>query len=415
MGILDTIELIKIPSSIISKNKIYPGGNKITTTLSERQLGQVFDDTFRNYLIYINNEAQKQTIASSFYRGHNIEKFIPSKENIKRHIQKKFRKNSQAVENETDIIYNIIHSIDYTKFIASDSIYIDLFLGNKELRMEDKFGFRNPHYILKPDIVVNDAIIDIKFTDKLIFTPDYFYQLLLYYIWIEYLNNENNKDDSIPKLNISTLGIFFPKEDLYYSFKIKDIIPEKAMQPFMDFWFDLIRNNYPFLKKFLQLLFAYKKDPNFFNRKRKVDEFTTIYILPQLKLFSNKFGKGLLKLPDLEKLVLGLISEIVEEKYRTIKYSIKPNQFLLDNDIQALGCLNYLSCNFNAHSKYFGDKIDSVADKLIFLIDNKIKDPTLRDLIIRSGIEYSELQKLNKETFKMNQDYFNTIAKVTVL
>ena len=409
MGILETIELIKIPSSKLSLEKITPVGNKITPLIFDRQLGQVFDDIFRNYLIYINNRAQKKIVASSFYRGHKIEKFKPSKENIKNHIQKKFRKNSESVDNETEIIYNIIHSIDYSKFIAPDIIYIDLFLGKKEFRMVDKFGFRNPHYLLKPDIVVNKTIIDIKFTDKITFTPEYFYQLLLYYIWLEYLKKNNTNNTSVPNLEISSLAIFYPKTDLLYSIKINDVIPDKVMKPFMDFWFSLIKDNYPFLRKFLPLLFAFKNDPNFYIRKRSADQFTLKYLMPQLKHFSSKLERGVELPSDLVKIVVGLLTEILEVKYRTIKYSIKPSYFFLDNDIQTLGCLNYLKCNFNAHSKYLESKIDSVADKLIFLVENKIKDNTLKDLIVASGLEYSELQKTNKENYQINLDYFNTI------
>lgn len=403
MGILDAIELIKIPSFI--SNEKLTSGNAGSTSISEMQLGQVFDDIFRNYLIYINKNAQKQVFASTLYRGNKLEKFKPSKENIRNHIQQKFRKNTKLIENETELIYSIIKKIDYSKFIASEIIYIDKFLGSKDLRMVDKFGFRNPRYILKPDIIVNETIIDIKFTDKVVFTPEYFYQLILYFIWIEYLNKENINNATYQKLKISKLGIFFPKKNILCSFMIKDIIPEKVMDSFLDYWFSLIDCNYPFLRKFVPLLFAFKKDPNFINRKRKVDQFTSDYIIPQLKFFSSKILRGETILPDLEKIVLELISEILEVKYRTIDYTIIPHQFLLDSDVITLGYLNYLKCNFNAHSKYLEQKIDSVSDKLIYLVEAKIHDRVLRDLIIKSGLEYSKIQKMNKENFISNQNF----------
>jgi hypothetical protein len=411
MRILAAIKSIKLPTPIYEYKKSLNLYEHISNSLTERQIGQVFDDVFRNYLIYLNTKANKKIIYNTIYRGKNIERYYPSKENIKEFIMGKFRSNKKPIESETQTIYDSIHSIDYNKFITKDTILIDSYLGFTGPILVDRYGFRHPKAYLKPDIGINETIIDVKFIDKITFSREYFCQLLLYYIWVEYL-----KRNEKPKLNIysdyhdihvTKLGIYYAKFDFLWEFSIDEVISGESKKIFLDFWFDLIDNNYPNIRNLLYIFLSYTQDTKFFERNRKLDQFSKDILLFQLKIMALKLKFVHNLNSEFEDVIIELIMSLVEDKYREIKYDIRPSSFLPDNDIVRLGTIKYLECNFIAHSKYFHAKKDSIVKKLSLIKAFNIENNILVEKIRQEESEYDKLIDMNFQKFNNNHKYFD--------
>jgi hypothetical protein len=82
------------------------------------------------------------------------------------------------------------------------------------------------------DLVIDDAIIDIKTTKKLDFRRDYFNQLIGYYT----LYKIGGIDDASPDVEIKRLGIYFSRYGYLYFIDVQNIIREDAFLHFVE-WF----------------------------------------------------------------------------------------------------------------------------------------------------------------------------------
>jgi hypothetical protein len=408
MRILHVIKSLKLPAPIYEYQRPLNLDHNISNSLTKRQIGQVFDDVFRNYLVYINTKANKKVISNNIYRGRNIERFYPSRENIMDLIIRKFRSNKHSMESETQTIYDIIHSLDSKKFIAKDTILIDSYLGFVGSILVDNYGFRYPTAFLKPDIIINETIIDVKFIDKINFTWEYFCQLLLYYIWVEFLKRNGNDYRDI---KITKLGIYYAKFDFLWEFPIDEVIPGEAKKIFLDFWFGLIDNNYPHIRNLLPILLSYTHDNNFFIRNRKLDQFSEDILLPQLKILTLKLKVETSSYSEFEDVIIELLMSLVEYKSRVIKYNIIPSSFLPDNDILRLGTTKYLECNFIAHSKYFHAKMNSIVKKVSLLKEFNIENDILIEKMRQEESGYDKLIDMNFQNFNNNHKYFDLMMK----
>ena len=82
------------------------------------------------------------------------------------------------------------------------------------------------------DLVINDAIIDIKTTKKLDFTRNYFDQLIGYYT----LYKIGGIDGAPPDIEIKRLGIYFSRYGYLCFINVQDIIREDTFPNFVE-WF----------------------------------------------------------------------------------------------------------------------------------------------------------------------------------
>ncbi len=82
------------------------------------------------------------------------------------------------------------------------------------------------------DLVIDDAIIDIKTTKKFELRRDYFNQLLGYYI----LYRIGGIDGAPPKHEITRLGVYFSRHAYLHVFNVRDVVNEGTFPDFMK-WF----------------------------------------------------------------------------------------------------------------------------------------------------------------------------------
>lgn len=82
------------------------------------------------------------------------------------------------------------------------------------------------------DIILDDMIIDIKTTKHLHIEPEYFYQLIGYYIL-----SLIGKVEGLPsKCRITRVGIYFARHGYLYSLHVKELINPKTFPVFIE-WF----------------------------------------------------------------------------------------------------------------------------------------------------------------------------------
>ena len=114
----------------------------------------------------------------------------------------------------------------------------------------EHFSFRNtcqikpplevpliPHTITEADLIIDDAIIDVKVTKTPRLTPAIFRQLTAYFILHNYSTGTNfkikNKD--IVKFSINKMGVYFARHGILYKFNAEDVFlpsaPEELVIP----------------------------------------------------------------------------------------------------------------------------------------------------------------------------------------
>jgi hypothetical protein len=82
------------------------------------------------------------------------------------------------------------------------------------------------------DLILGDALVDIKTTKDLSLTRDHFLQLMGYYVLFKI--GGVGKMTPVPK--IERLGIYYSRHAELYTFSVNEIVDDKTLEPFID-WF----------------------------------------------------------------------------------------------------------------------------------------------------------------------------------
>ncbi len=100
------------------------------------------------------------------------------------------------------------------------------------------------------DLLLDDTLIDIKVTKILDLKRDYFNQLIGYYV----LSLLGGIDKAPKKLNVENLGIYYARHALLYKIPIQEIIAERNMGKFIDWFKERAAQEFPFQTESQQLV-----------------------------------------------------------------------------------------------------------------------------------------------------------------
>lgn len=171
-------------------------------------------------------------LESKFYWIH----FLSN--NIINHILSK-QANKINLECLEHLLIELFRCSGDTRLIAEDLYKIITnmsfdFLKNRHSVINPSFNhvfIKEKNFATQADLIVNDMLVDIKNTKHLLFTKEYYKQILYYYFWttldfdegLYRFNIEGRFRVNHLKSDITTLAIFYPRYNYLLKFPIKSI------------------------------------------------------------------------------------------------------------------------------------------------------------------------------------------------
>ncbi len=193
----------------INKN-ITPINPDLKEYCSSRMFGLIYDMVLKQELSVINFDKQWQLLDGSIKRYNNNIKID------KDYILKNFNKDLlhyKCIEDKSlisDMFYdiqNLIKNIDFNLFLAKD-----LFIKDCSFRHPyfGEMGYNYGEIAIKPDLIIDNRIIEIKTYNNIDVSKKDLLQLLVYATWV----------NSFSKVKITQIEIFFSKHNYLWQYAL---------------------------------------------------------------------------------------------------------------------------------------------------------------------------------------------------
>jgi hypothetical protein len=424
-NIISIIENLKIPTPDVSKKKTV---GKEINILESRFVGTMYDDILRKKIESLNSSKKHYISEDSIYRyteRNEKTNYQGSIENIHKDLVRKYNSNSYKDKIDSEIIFNtakyltkLICQVDFSHFNAKEIIILDAKLGYPS-RTIDNFGRERVGTSFKPDLIIDDLIVDIKTYDEIKFNNNMFIQLFLYYIRFNHVFNKTNSIVSHgakitkykkPFLN-KRLGIYFSKHNYLWSFNVSDLCSQNELDILINFCtLNIKANNLDFPEE-IESLFSLVRMKKFIFRTNKKQS-------DSLNMIQKNKLKQIEELITLRKTCKNsetneIISEFIIELNKEYCYSRYDLRYRINHefDYRAKFALKYDEAgnSYEERIMEFDDQLIGYTKVERLLInENRYLTKSIEDLVFL----IKHINKLTQRITKLENAKLNDIANL---
>ncbi len=421
--IISIIENLKIPTPDSSKKKIV---EKEINILESRFVGTMYDDILRKKIKCLNSSKNYYITEDSLYRyteRNEKANYQGSFEDIHKDLILKYNSNSYKDKIDSEIIFNtakyltkLICQVDLSHFNAKEIIILDAKLGYPS-RTTDNFGRERVGTSFRPDLIIDDLIVDIKTYDEIKFNNNMFIQLFLYYIRFNHVFNKTNSIISHgakitkykkPFLN-KRLGIYFSKHNYLWTFNVSDLCSQKELDTLINFCtLNIKANNLDFPEE-IESLFSLLRMKNFiFRTNKKQSDSLNMLQKNKLKQIEELLTlRKTCKNPETNETMSELIVQLNKE-YCYSRYDLR-HRINHEFDHRAKFALKY-----DEAGNSYNDRILEFDDQLIgytkverlLINENRYLTKSIEDLVFL----IKHINKLTQRITKLENAKLNDIA-----